>query len=50
MELIQIRCPNCGGNLMVNPKKEILECKYCHTELLLNDGKKEITINKNIKI
>lgn len=37
MKLIEIRCPNCNGELKVNPEKEKLVCGYCHTEFLVDD-------------
>lgn len=42
MKLVQIRCPNCGGELKVNPEKEKLVCGYCHTEFLVDDEVKRV--------
>lgn len=42
MKLVEIRCPNCGGELKVNPEKEKLVCGYCHTEFFVDDEIKRI--------
>ena len=42
MRLIEIKCPNCGGDLKVNPGKDKLVCGYCHTEFLVDEEIKKI--------
>ena len=42
MKLVEIRCPNCGGDIKVNPEKEKLICGYCHTEFLVDDEVKKV--------
>ncbi len=42
MKLVEIRCPNCGGDIKANPEKEKLVCGYCHTEFLVDDEVKKI--------
>lgn len=34
MELKQIKCPNCGGELKLNRNEEHGECKYCHCKFV----------------
>ncbi len=52
MKLHKLTCPNCNGSLDM----EIADgtpsvcCPYCGQTFLLDDEKKEITINKNINI
>ena len=37
MKLVAIKCPNCKGELKVNPEKDKLVCCYCHTEFLVDE-------------
>ena len=51
MQLLKLECPNCGGTLDIslNDKKSIF-CPYCGEKFIVEDGKKEYTINQNIRI
>ena len=42
MKLVEIRWPNCGGDIKANPEKEKLVCGYCHTDFLVDDEVKKI--------
>lgn len=42
MKLVEIRCPNCGGDLKVNPEMYKIVCEYCHTEFLVDDEIKRV--------
>lgn len=48
MKLVNLRCPNCNGELKINPEKETVICGYCHTEFKVDDEIKRIEINKTI--
>lgn len=48
MKLIELRCPNCNGELKVNPEKEKVICGYCHTEFKIDDEIKKIEISNTI--
>ncbi len=37
MKLVELKCPNCGGELKVNPEREFVTCGYCHTEFKVDD-------------
>ena len=50
MKLVPINCPNCGGDLKVNPEKDTLVCGYCHTEFKVDEEIKKVEINKNVNI
>lgn len=51
MKLQKLSCPNCEGTLNIDIKdqKQIF-CPYCGQKFIVDDGKKEYTINKNINI
>lgn len=33
----KIQCPNCGANLNVSEKRDVLFCEYCGSKLILTD-------------
>ena len=37
MELKDAKCPNCGGQLKLNPDLERGMCIYCGTEIIVSD-------------
>ncbi|MDL2276917.1 hypothetical protein LJC02_04610, partial [Breznakia sp. OttesenSCG-928-G09] len=43
MKLVKLVCPNCGGKVKADPSLKTAECKYCHSEFLIDD--EEPTIN-----
>ncbi len=43
MELINLRCANCGAELEIEPGKKQLYCSYCGSKLLLQDETIHIT-------
>ncbi len=52
MKLHKLKCPNCNGMLkaeLVNGKDSVY-CPYCGQEFYVDDGKRTVTINKNINI
>ncbi len=50
MELINIKCPNCGANLDVNQELEEFVCNYCGTKSLIDDEGAKITRIENAKL
>lgn len=52
MKLHKLTCPNCSGTLDMDIAKGTTSvfCPYCGQQFLLDDEKKEYTINKNINI
>lgn len=38
MKLVEMKCPNCNGQLKVNTEKDFIVCGYCHTEFKIDDG------------
>lgn len=47
MKLHKLNCPNCNGMLeLIVDGKEYIFYPYCGQKFLLEDGKKEYTINK----
>lgn len=51
MKLEKLTCPNCNATLdiKINSGQDSIFCLYCGQGFLVDDGKKEITINKNTK-
>lgn len=52
MKLHKLTCPNCNGTMDVEiaAGTSSVFCPYCGQKFLLDDEKKEYTINKNINI
>lgn len=51
MKMKKISCPYCGGIIDTELKgREFVFCSYCGQQIHIDDGKIEITINKNINI
>ena len=51
MKLLVLSCPNCKGELEIKVKdQQFIFCPYCGEKFILDDEKKEYTINKNIHI
>ena len=38
MELVALKCPKCGGELEVHEGQKKTFCKYCGSQILLDDG------------
>ena len=49
MELVELKCKECGAILKINKELKKVSCNYCGTEFLVNDQIKRVEINKNIK-
>ena len=32
MNTVQYKCPNCGGELVFNPEKQMFSCPYCASD------------------
>ena len=45
MKLINLKCPECGAQLKVDPNREFVYCEYCGTKLLLD---KEESVSRTI--
>ena len=50
MKLQVLKCPECRANLEVEEGRTSCYCQYCGCKIILDDEKKETTINKNINI
>ncbi|WP_294909160.1 hypothetical protein [uncultured Ruminococcus sp.] len=48
MKLITQKCPACGANLEIEEGRDFSYCQYCGSKILIDNEKKEYTINKNI--
>lgn len=46
MELIQLRCPNCGAELEIENGIDSFFCKYCGTKILLHGQSKDAIKSK----
>jgi hypothetical protein len=42
MNLIQMKCPNCHGDLEIEDDLDTFFCKYCGTKLYLDGQSKEV--------
>lgn len=45
MKLVNLKCPECGAQLKVDPNREFVYCEYCGTKILLD---KEERISRTI--
>ena len=50
MDLIKLKCPQCGSDLEVNSKLNEMICNYCGTKILINDEATKIERIANAKI
>lgn len=50
MKLTVLKCPECGANIEIEEGRDFCFCNYCGCKILIDDEKKETTINKNINI
>lgn len=50
VKMIPLTCPSCGATLEVRNDTKTCFCTYCGTKLLIDDGSKTVTINKNVNI
>lgn len=50
MKLQKLNCPNCNGllDMKIASNTASIFCPYCGQQFVVNDEKKEYTINKNI--
>ena len=49
MKINKLDCPYCGGNIAADLNgREFVFCNYCGQKVKVDDGKIEITVNKNI--
>lgn len=47
MKLTVLKCPECGATIEVEKNRDFNFCNYCGCKISLDDGKQEMTINKN---
>lgn len=40
MKLVNLKCPECGAQLKVDPNREFVYCEYCGTKILLDKEEK----------
>ena len=43
MSTISIKCPNCGGELIFDPKSQKYKCEYCGSDFALDEIETEDT-------
>lgn len=46
MELVKVKCPECGASIEINNKLENAACNYCGTSFVI---KKENNVEKTLK-
>lgn len=50
VKMVPLTCPKCGADLEVRDDIKTCFCTYCGAKLLIDDGSKTVTINKNVYI
>ncbi|NLT10041.1 MAG: hypothetical protein GXY08_11130 [Ruminococcus sp.] len=50
MEIIPLKCPSCGADIISDNKHELRFCSYCGTQLHFDDGHRSIHIVDETKI
>lgn len=51
MQLIELKCPDCGASLEVEDNRKNCFCTYCGAKIMLHDeNEKTVNINKNLHI
>ena len=50
MELVALRCPKCNGELEVHEGQKRTFCKYCGSQILLDDGNRIINVIDEAKL
>lgn len=50
MKLKVLKCPECRANIEIEKGRDFCYCNYCGCKIILDNEKKETTINKNINI
>lgn len=50
MELVALKCPKCGGELEVHEGQKRTFCKYCGSQILLDDGNRIINVIDEARI
>lgn len=50
VKMVPLTCPKCGANLEARSDIKTCFCTYCGAKLLIDDGSKTVTINKNVNI
>lgn len=43
MEIVEIKCPNCQGNIHITAGRKETYCEFCGSHLFLDDGNRVIT-------
>lgn len=44
MKLVNLKCPECGAQLKVDPNRQFVYCEYCGTKILLDKEEKTTRI------
>ena len=47
MKLVKLKCPNCGADLNMNKNDEIIKCKFCGLNSIIDNEK--IVLEHKIK-
>ena len=50
MPLVAAKCPNCGGNLEVDPTKEAAVCPFCGTPYITEKAINNYNIHNNVSV
>ena len=49
MDVVQMKCPNCGGSVVFDPKKQMHVCEYCQSEFTAEEMQQDASeVNLNI--
>lgn len=47
MEIVEIKCPNCQGNIHITAGRKETYCEFCGSHLFFDDGNRVVT-NVNV--
>ena len=52
MKLTAAKCPNCGANLEVDRNEEVTTCKYCNSDIIIEDAvaKYKLELSGKVKV
>ncbi len=50
MKLVKMKCENCGATLEVDKDQDKIKCKYCHSEILIDDEAAELRRIEEVKL
>lgn len=50
MDLVELKCKNCGSNLKFNPELDEIICNYCGAKIMIDDEATKLNRIENIKL